>query len=74
MDLLPAFHEFEPSTIEDLPCKVGRYTFYMSRSHTSSYMFAVEVKVGGARSGVRPRHLPWLKITRSVSESPRVAE
>ncbi|GFV83367.1 uncharacterized protein TNCV_3055141 [Trichonephila clavipes] len=61
-------HEFEPSNIEQ------RRTLNLSRAETSSRWCGVEVRRGGANSGVVYVTRPWLKMTWSVAKSPRVAE
>ncbi|GFU76141.1 uncharacterized protein TNCV_206851 [Trichonephila clavipes] len=49
----------------------ARCTLNLSRAHMSSCWSAVVIKRGQLK--YRPRQ-PWLKITRSVSKSPRVAK
>ncbi|GFV26781.1 uncharacterized protein TNCV_5000651 [Trichonephila clavipes] len=55
--------------------RVGqRCTLDLSRAETSSRWYGVEVRRGGASSGVVHITLPWYKITWSVAKSPSAAE
>ncbi|GFX44050.1 uncharacterized protein TNCV_4118461 [Trichonephila clavipes] len=61
-------------TITPLSRVEERCTLNQSRSQTSSRWYGVEVRRGGAISGVVLVTVPWFKITRSVTKSPRVPE
>ncbi|GFW74316.1 hypothetical protein TNCV_3438691 [Trichonephila clavipes] len=51
-DSCPACHEFEPSTVEDTPCRGERCTLNLSTAQTSSRWCGVVVRREGASSGV----------------------
>ncbi|GFY31524.1 uncharacterized protein TNCV_4693681 [Trichonephila clavipes] len=56
------------------PKRLARCTLNLSRAETSSRWCGVVVKRGGASSSVVHVTGPWLKITWSVTQSPRVTE
>ncbi|GFU17333.1 hypothetical protein TNCV_591421 [Trichonephila clavipes] len=68
----PACHEFDPSTAEDPQCR-GRCTKNLLMLKRSPV--GVVWKLGkGCQLRCRSCHLTMLKMTRSVSKSPRVAD
>ncbi|GFS55535.1 hypothetical protein TNCV_1627641 [Trichonephila clavipes] len=68
-----ACHEFEPSIAEDPPCREGRSTLNLSRAKLSSHWCSMVIWRGDTSSVVIRVTGPWLKIPRSVTNSPRVA-
>ncbi|GFW56645.1 hypothetical protein TNCV_1863551 [Trichonephila clavipes] len=68
-----AYQEFEPGTAEDSPRKGEPIYFKYVEAQTSVRWCSMEVKRGGASSGV-PAPDNRFKITRSVPKSSRVTE
>ncbi|GFU46900.1 hypothetical protein TNCV_4699621, partial [Trichonephila clavipes] len=65
-------HEFQPNAAEDPACRGNQSTLNIFRLKRPPV--GVEVRGGGARAGVVLVTWPWLKMTRSVTKSPSVAE
>ncbi|GFX74783.1 hypothetical protein TNCV_636101 [Trichonephila clavipes] len=65
----PVCHEFETNIAEDPQCRGGRYMSNMSR-----FKWCDVVGEWSASSGGVLVTRPWFKFTRSIAESPLVAE
>ncbi|GFW16810.1 hypothetical protein TNCV_2759391 [Trichonephila clavipes] len=71
-DSWQACHEFKLSTGEDPPCRGSHCTLNLSRLARPSVDVVWKLRKGGASSGVVFVTCPGLKVTRFITDSPRV--